>query len=469
MSSGLRYIAAIERPSTIATIASEHPEHPAAKGRPGRVQIVVIDGPDMGSAVTLGASPVVIGCDPSCDLVLRDPRVSRRHLEVQVAALGRFLLVDLGSKNGTLFQGVTIERASVEAGATLRLGMTYLRIQPAPCGLALAPSERRRLGDLVGESLAMRELFAVLERAAESDVTVLLEGETGTGKELSARAIHDHGRHRDGPFVALDCGALPEGLVESELFGHVRGAFTGAMAARKGAFVRASGGTLFLDELDSLPLNLQPRLLRALESARVRPVGGDAEVEIDVRVIAASQADLSLAVARGEFRPDLYYRLSVLKIVLPPLRERREDLVLTTQHLLAKRGFSASDSGPAASVKGPNLERLIAYDWPGNVRQLRNVLDRALALSPGADSFSGLRILLPGDQIESGGEPFSVRHDLPFARAKKLVIDTFEARYLSQLFLAAEGNISAAARKAGIDRKHLRTLLRKHGILPADP
>jgi len=465
----LRYIGGIEGPSTIATIAtiaSEHPEHPAAKGRPGRVQIVVIDGPDMGSAVTLGDSSVLVGSDPNCDLVLRDPRVSRRHLEVQVAAEGRFVLIDLGSKNGTLFQGVRIERASVGAGATLRLGTTYLRIQPAPCGLALPPSERRRLGDLVGESLAMRELFAVLERAAESDVTVLLEGETGTGKELSAQAIHEHGRRRSGPFVALDCGALPEGLVESELFGHVRGAFTGAMAARKGAFVRASGGTLLLDELDSLPLHLQSRLLRALESGRVRPVGGDAEVEIDVRVIAASQANLSLAVARGEFRPDLYYRLSVLKIVLPPLRERREDLALTTQHLLVHRGFFGCASAAVGAVQGPNLERLIAYDWPGNVRQLRNVLDRALALSPGAEGFESLRILLPGDPVESVGGELSVRHDLPFAEAKKLVIDAFEARYLAQLILSAEGNISAAARSAGVDRKHLRTLLRKHGLLP---
>ncbi len=426
----------------------------------------------MGRAASLGAEGLVIGSDPSCDLVLRDPRVSRRHLEVSAAEDGRFVLRDLGSKNGTLFQGAAITSATVDAGATLRLGASYLRIQPAPCGLALPPSERRRLGEMVGESLAIRELFAVLERAAESEVTVLLEGETGTGKELSAQAIHEHSARRRGPFVALDCGALPEGLVESELFGHVRGAFTGALAARKGAFARASGGTLFLDELDSLPLRLQPRLLRALESGRVRPVGGDAEVEVDVRVVAASQGDLSTAVARGEFRPDLFYRLSVLRVALPPLRERREDLALTVRHLLGRRGFLPS-SAPTSAIEGPNLQRLIAYAWPGNVRELRNVLDRALAISPGAADFSELRIALPGDPPALPGLPAEgargelvVRNDLPFAAAKAQLVDAFEARYLGALFLRCEGNISAAARESGVDRKHLRTLLRKHGLVP---
>jgi len=425
----------------------------------------------MGQAASLGGETLVIGSDPICDLVLRDPRVSRRHLEVSAAEDGRFILRDLGSKNGTLFQGAAITSATVEAGATLRLGTSFLRIQPAPCGFALPPSERRRLGEMVGESLAIRELFAVLERAAESEVTVLLEGETGTGKELSAQAIHEHGARRRGPFVVLDCGALPEGLVESELFGHVRGAFTGALAARKGAFVRASGGTLFLDELDSLPLRLQPRLLRALESGRVRPVGGDAEVEADVRVVAACQGDLSIAVARGEFRPDLFYRLSVLRVSLPPLRSRREDLALTARHLLGRRGFLPR-SAPASAIHGPNLQRLIAYDWPGNVRELRNVLDRALAISPGAADFSELRIALPGDPpafagfgVGAGGE-LVVRHDLPFSEAKAQLLDVFEARYLGELFVRCEGNISAAAREAGVDRKHLRTLLRKHGLVP---
>jgi DNA-binding NtrC family response regulator len=414
---------------------------------------VIVEGPDMGRAVALGLEPIVIGTDPSCDLTLADPRVSRRHLEITAGEAG-FEVRDLDSKNGTLFEGAAISAATVGAGATLRLGNTYLRIQPEPHGLALPPSERRKLGELVGESLAMRELFTILERAADSEVTVLLEGETGTGKELSARAIHELGGRRRGPMVALDCGALPEGLVESELFGHVRGAFTGAMQARQGAFVRASGGTLFLDEVDSLPLALQSRLLRALESRRVRPVGGDDEVDVDVRVVAACQQDLSLAVARGEFRPDLYYRLSVLRVVLPPLRARREDLVATIRELLARRGFEAD------AIAGSNFERLLAYPWPGNVRELRNVLDRALALSPGASSFADLRVTLPGET--SNDEGLTIRTDLPYAEAKQRLLDVFESRYLAELIARNDGNVSAAAREAGVDRKHLRALLKKH-------
>jgi DNA-binding NtrC family response regulator len=427
--------------------------------------VVVVEGPDMGRAAGIHAVPITIGSDPSCDLVLADPRVSRRHLEIHPAKSGGFEVHDLGSKNGTLFQGAAITQATVGPGATLRLGNTYLRIQPEPHGLDLPPSERRRLGDLVGHSLAMRELFTILERAADSEVTVLLEGETGTGKELCAQAIHEHGLRRRKPLVALDCGSLPEGLVESELFGHVKGAFTGAMQARKGAFVRASGGTLFLDEVDSLPPKLQPRLLRALESRRVRPVGGDEEVEVDVRVIAACQRDLTTAVARGEFRPDLYYRLSVLRVLLPPLRARREDLAPTIRELLTRRGFGHNpDSSDQRTISGDNLERLIAYSWPGNVRELRNVLDRALALSPEARRFDQLRISLPGDATREDDE-LLVRTQLPYAQAKQLLLDGFEARYLRELLIRNDGNISAAGREAQLDRKHLRTLLRKHGLI----
>jgi transcriptional regulator with GAF, ATPase, and Fis domain len=414
----------------------------------------------MGRAVALRGVAVTIGSDPTCDLVLADPRVSRRHLEIRPSEHGGFVVRDLGSKNGTLFQGVAILEATVGPGATLKLGNTFLRIQPEPHGLDLPPSERRRFGELVGESLAMRELFTILEYAADGEVNVLLEGETGTGKELCARAIHEHGARRKGPLVVLDCGALPESLVESELFGHVKGAFTGAMAARQGAFVRADGGTLFLDEVDSLPLALQPRLLRALEARRVRPVGGDQEVEVDVRVIAACQRDLATAVASGEFRPDLLYRLSVLRVVLPPLRARREDLAPTIRELLARRGWKDGDLG----ISGPNLERLIAYAWPGNVRELRNLLDRALALSPKARSFAELRFSLPGDPVGER-EDFDYHGELPYAEAKQRLLDAFEARYLEDLIARNDGNISAAAREAELDRKHLRTLLRKHGLV----
>jgi transcriptional regulator with PAS, ATPase and Fis domain len=239
----------------------------------------------------------------------------------------------------------------------------------------------------------MREVFAVLELAAASDVTVLLEGETGTGKELAARAIHDASQRRRGPFVAVDCGALPANLVESELLGHVRGAFTGALQARRGAFARADTGTLFLDELDALPLDLQPRLLRALETRTVRPVGGDAEQAIDVRVVAAAQRDLAAAVAGGALRPDLYYRLSVVRVTLPPLRARREDIAAIVRTLLQLRGLAVTD------IEGPALARLAAQPWPGNVRELRNAVDRAIALSPGRPQLRRAALACPGEQV----------------------------------------------------------------------
>jgi len=284
----------------------------------------------------------------------------------------------------------------------------------------------------------------------------LLEGDTGTGKERAARAIHDASERRRGPFVAIDCGALPETLLESELFGHVRGAFTGASGNREGVFVRAHNGTLFLDELGGIPPKVQARLLRVLEERRVRPVGADRERDVNVRVVAASRDDLSVQVAEGDFRPDLFYRLSVLRVVLPTLRQRREDIGPIVTELLRRRGMEAG------LLDGPNMHQLVAHDWPGNVRELRNVIDRAVALSPGATSFQALRVsIMP----QATSEPLSVRTDLPFGEAKRRVLESFEQRYLRDLFERCDGNISAAARDAEIDRKHLRSLLRKHKII----
>ncbi len=443
----------------MATIALEHPDHPGRSGRV-RCQLVVVDGPDMGRAVTLASSSVKVGSDRACGLVLGDTGVSRQHLQITAEPDGQFLVEDLGSKNGTLYEGAKLSALRVPAGATLRIGRTSLRIQAEAHVLRLEASRSQRLGELVGVSLVMREVFAVLELSAASDVTVLLEGETGTGKELAARAIHEASARRRGPFVAVDCGALPANLVESELLGHVRGAFTGAMQARRGAFARADGGTLFLDELDALPLDLQPRLLRALETRTVRPVGGDSEQAIDVRVVAAAQRDLAGAVASGTLRPDLYYRLSVVRVTLPPLRARREDIAPIVRAMLQQRGLASDD------VDGPALARLMAQPWPGNVRELRNTLDRALALSPGARSFAELRWYVPGDMSETPG--LEVDSERPFAAAKQAIIDAFERVYLRTLLDRSDGNISAAARTSELDRKHLRTLLRKHGLIP-DP
>jgi DNA-binding NtrC family response regulator len=438
--------------STVATLEGDGPR---------RAQLVVVEGRDQGRAAVLREDrDHRVGTAADCDLVLTDERVSAHHLRVRLDGDG-FEVEDQGSTNGTHYQGSRIDKARLPAGAVLKVGRTVLRLQPTALALELPPSRAHRFGELVGESLALRQAFAVLELAARSDVTVLLEGETGTGKELAARALHEASARRRGPFVAVDCGALPESLVDSELFGHVRGAFTGATSDRKGALARASGGTLFLDEIDGVSAAVQARLLRALEERVIRPVGSDREVPLDLRLVVASQAPLPARVAEGRFRADLFYRIAVLHLRLPSLRERREDIAPIVAELLRRRGL------PPGPIEGPGLQRLCAHDWPGNVRELRNAIDRAVALSPGAEQFEQLRIWL--EPQPTGGDPLTVRTDLPFAAAKAAVLEELERRYLGELWAGSDGNLSAAARQAGLDRKHLRTLLRRHGLLPDEP
>ena len=425
-----------------------------------RCQLVAIDGPDRGRACRLGATDIIIGTAPDATLVLSDDRVSARHATIRSEA-ARFVVRDLGSTNGTWYEGSRIDQVTVPAGTTLLVGRTALRIEPEAQPLDLPPSQARRFGELVGDSLAIREVFAVLERVAESDATLLVEGETGTGKELVARAVHDASKRRRGPFIAVDCGALPESLLESELFGHVRGAFTGAAQARNGMIVRADGGTLFLDELGRISPTVQARLLRVIEERVVRPLGGDSERTVDVRVIAASRDDIDAEVAAGRFRPDLLYRLAVVRVGLPPLRTRREDLPILVRELLRRRGLT--DDIPA----GANLDRLIAHGWPGNVRELRNVIDRAIALAPGARRFADLVIRIDPAQAASN-DGLAIRSDLPYTEAKALVLHELERRYLADVLARCDGNLSAASRASGIDRKHLRTLARRHDLI-ADP
>jgi len=427
-----------------------------------RCQIIVIDGPDRGRACRLGDGDVAIGGAATCELVLSDDRVSARHVAVRCDG-ARFAVRDLGSTNGTWYEGSRVEQVTVPAGATLLIGRTALRIEPEAQPLDLPPSQARRFGELVGDSLAIREVFAVLERIATSEVTVLIEGETGTGKELVARALHDASPRRRGPFVVVDCGALPEGMLDSELFGHVQGAYTSAGRPREGMIVRADGGTLLLDELGRISPAVQARLLRVLEERKLRPLGGDRERAVDVRVIAASRDDLDVEVAAGRFRPDLLYRLAVVRVGLPPLRTRREDLAILVRELLRRRGFA--DEPP----HGPNLDRLVAHGWPGNVRELRNVIDRAIALAPGGRRFSDLVIRIDPSPTAgaTAGDGLAVRSDLPYAEAKELVVHELERRYLADVLARTANNLSAASRESGIDRKHLRALARKHGLIGA--
>jgi DNA-binding NtrC family response regulator len=306
----------------------------------------------------------------------------------------------------------------------------------------------------------MREIFATLLDVAGTDLTLLIEGETGTGKEALAEAVHQASPRKERPFVVVDCTTIPRDLAESELFGHKKGAFTGAVADRKGTFEQAHGGTVFIDEVADLPAELQPKLLRALERRQFRPVGGDRTVDVDVRVIAATNRSLKTEVERGGFREDLYYRMAVVAVHVPPLRERAEDLPLLLEHFVAQ----SSGGKHQARIAPADLLRFVEYPWPGNVRELRNVTERAVALhkSPELDLTAFL------EEIARGLGETCARRDastsLPFKEAKSQVVDAFERAYLTDLIQRAGGNVSQAAREARLDRHHLKDLLKKHGI-----
>ena len=311
-------------------------------------------------------------------------------------------------------------------------------------------------GDLVGSSHAMRSVFALLERVADSDVTVLVTGESGTGKELVARALHDRGRRRDGPFVAINCAAVPETLLESELFGHVRGAFTDARTAREGLFVRATGGTLFLDEVGEMPSGMQAKLLRALQERTVRPVGAEKEVPFDARIVAATTRDLEALVEQGTFRQDLYFRLAVVEVPLPPLRARGDDVLMLAQHLLSR---VASATGRRVEGFDPEAaRRLLAYDWPGNVRELANCVERAVALAR-------------HDRVTADDLPDRVRRPPAEASAADVVqdadlvpLDEIERRYVTRVLAEVGGKRKVAARILGVDRKTLYRKLERWGM-----
>ncbi len=415
------------------------------------LKLVVVSGPDFGREFVAEAGTFTVGTDPRNDLVLADAAISRVHLQGQVFD-DRLRLSDEGSTNGSYFEGVRFSTIEVGPGATVRLGRSALRVlvRSAPRS-TLAPSTRERFGRLIGESLPMRVLFSRLERLTSSSSDVLIRGETGTGKELCAEALHREGPRASGPFVVCDLAGIAPTLIESELFGHVRGAFTGAHADRVGTFERAHGGTLFLDEVGELPLELQPRLLRVLEGREVKRIGSNSWKRLDVRVVAATHRDLRERVAKGTFREDLFHRLAVVELEVPPLRDRVEDIPLLVDDLLERMG------APTALVSAETRAMLAAYAWPGNVRELRNVVERVVSL--------GAEFALPGQPATPmATPPPSEATARPFKEAKEALVDAFERDYLAALIARCEGNVSRASREAEIDRVHLRKLLRKHGL-----
>ncbi|MEW6442537.1 MAG: sigma-54 dependent transcriptional regulator [bacterium] len=321
--------------------------------------------------------------------------------------------------------------------------------------LSRAVEESRRFDELVGASPAMKRLYDLLARVAPLDSTVLLAGESGTGKELAARVLHGLSGRSQGPFIAVNCAAIPEALLESELFGHVSGAFTDAKAARKGLFVQAHRGALFLDEIAELPLSLQPKLLRVLEQRTVRPLGGDAEIAVDIRILAATNRDLESRVDEGKFRADLFYRIHVIPIEIPPLRARGNDVLLLARHFL--QDFAALMGKEVAGISDAAAERLLAYDWPGNVRELRNCIERALALA----RFDKLAVEDLPERIRAyRSTPFQIGSEDP---AELLSMEEVERRYILHVLKLTGGNKTTAARILGFDRKTLHRKLERYG------
>ncbi len=390
-----------------------------------------------------------IGSGASNDVVIDDPTVSRFHCEIQNDGAGA-RIVDLGSRNGTVLDGVLVREAYLRTGSVLQLGRVSLRFRPAEHRTALPVSSRTELGGLVGHSVAMRACFAVIERAAASDVVVLVEGETGTGKSRAARAVHQLSARSAAPFLTVDCGAIPASLLETELFGHRKGAFTGAIEDRVGVFEGAEGGTVFLDEIGELPLDVQPKLLKAIEDREVRRVGTNAYRPIDVRLVAASNRDLRAEVNAGRFRADLFYRLAVVRLTLPPLRQRPDDVAPIAERLLASLGAPTDQS---ATLLSPSfLARLEASSWPGNVRELRNHLERCLVFHDA---------MLPAHEDEAEG-PTGVDPRRPYTDARRQALHDFERAYVKALLELHQGNVARAAEAAELDRAYLYKLMRRH-------
>jgi transcriptional regulator with PAS, ATPase and Fis domain len=401
----------------------------------------------------LAVAPVVVGSSPECDLVLADPRVSRRHCQVELSARG-VLLRDLGSKNGTLLGDLSVVEAWLPLGKKATIGGSTLVVRAAGAPSILPLSTSARFGDALGGSIPMRALFARLERAAVASETILLLGESGTGKELLAHGIHDKSPRREGPFVVFDCGAVAPNLLEAELFGVMKGAFTGAHQSRAGLLEQASGGTLFIDELGELPLELQPKLLRAIEARQVRRLGGSTVAAFDARIVAATHRDLQSRVASGTFREDLYYRLAVVEAIVPPLRERRDDIPLLVERFLA-----AQSPPRALSDLPPNaLDMLKAHHWPGNVRELRNTVAR-LTLFPDLGEQAIVRSTpRPGE----GG--LGELTKLPLREARDVVVEQFETAYIAARLREYGGNVSRAAEAMGISRQLVYRLMERYGL-----
>ena len=449
---------------------------------------------------TFDKEEIRIGSMEDNDIVLPDDTVSRYHCKIVQDDTG-YVLMDNRSTNGTFINKVRVREAFLKPGAILSAGQSQLRFNAREEEVQIVPSRSDRCAGLIGGNARMREIYSIIEKIAPTATTVVIDGETGTGKEGVAQAIHSLSPRVRNELVVFDCGAVPPNLIESELFGHEKGSFTGAVMTRQGLFEQADGGTLFLDELGELPIDLQPKLLRALEQREVRRVGSTKAAKVDVRIIAATNKNLEDEVKAGRFRQDLFYRLSVVRLHLPSLRERADDIPLLLQHFLDHGSYNKLPSGQP-KVRAVSREAMTAlqnYPWPGNVRELVNVIERAVSFCDGANlelsdlpdyvrsarpptnSSSSGRMLAQRRATTSptaatGGTPSVMNPGAPapapsdellnqtFKDAKERWVASFEREYIAELLRRNTGNISHAARESDIDRKYFRKLMKKYDI-----
>jgi DNA-binding NtrC family response regulator len=420
-------------------------------------KLLIVSGALLGQEIMVNSNTFTIGSGSQNDLIIRDSTVSRRHCEIRIMP-DSAVLRDLGSTNGTIIQGTRVTEAFLDQGTEFQLGNTKIVFCPLRETEEYELSMSASYGRLMGQSVAMRRVFHLAETYSATNSTIHIEGETGTGKEVLASELHLQSDRAEKPFIVIDCASLAQDLVASELFGHTKGAFTGANTDRVGAFEQANGGTVFLDEISDLGPELQPKLLRVLENREVRRVGGNQVRPIDVRVICASNKRLANEVNAGRFRDDLFFRLSVVRIDLPPLRQRKEDIPLLMEKFLAE--YLGKDVADEVVDFDKTIAAFRNYDWPGNVRELRNIVEIAChskrrPLNVGAFLYAGRA------KTEDDGVKESFSADRPFKLAKNELIRNFETYYVRDLLARYDGNVSRAARHAGIERAYLQRLIAK--------
>jgi DNA-binding NtrC family response regulator len=418
------------------------------------IELELLAGPDAGMRSKLPLATVTIGTAPDNDVVLTDRTVSRYHAEIKITSEG-ILVRDLGSTNGTFSNDLRVVVAYVEPSARLALGNSEIRVQQTIEEHAYQIGDVDRIGGLVGRTNPMRELYGLLTAVAPTPMTVLISGESGSGKEMVASTLHELSG-RSGPLVVFDASVTDPEMVRNDLFGHIKGAFTGASGVREGAFRRADGGTLFIDEIGELPLDLQPRLLRALENREVTPVGSDRPIRIDVRVIAATNRDLEAMVREGAFRADLFYRLSVINVQVPPLRDIKADIPILVRHLSDKLGMHCGLTQDA-------LARLQCYHWPGNVRELRNVLERASVLCRGGE-IRAEHLLLAEPVSSSSAAATAEDVPPPSPTTSPAQLKELERRMIKEAMDRHANNKAAVARALGIPLSTLKRRIADFGL-----